>query len=198
MKKYLVVLFGLGLVFAAVGSAQAVTFVDVFNPVDFLMTTSAAADDSYSYSHSVVSSLDALHSGTYGFNSSTDAITSATLALNLYDDGGSGDGSEKTDVWVGLTLGSLTQIEFNQNIMSIPASYNVLLYVTSAGTLEVKIDPTSGDFYFGSSTLTVMANRTEPDPNEPSDGDGVIPEPATVALFGLGLAGAVIRRRRRK
>lgn len=59
------------------------------------------------------------------------------------------------------------------------------------GKINLTIKATSGDFYFDSATLQADVKRGGSAAN-------AVPEPGTVALFGLGLLGALGLRRSRK
>lgn len=126
--------------------------------------------DSHTYSHDVNDDGFVLGSATGG-----------TLSVTLSDDGGFFDSSEIAVFIVeafdfdtgGLTFGSAFIGDLE---LAALGALNV------DGLLDITIQSVWGDFYVGNSTLTVYTS---------------IPEPGTLALLGLGLAGLGFARRRR-
>lgn len=151
-----------------VANAGPMTWNDYY---DFQPDRFLTAGDTALFTHDITD-------GANGFNTSTDNVTSYQLVFDLYDDqdrsgelavawlGGSGDyfnlsGTE----YGGWTLIGRAQLELT-------------------GQLTVAISSLLGDFYLGSSRLTVQGVRA-------------VPEPGMLALFGAGLLGLGLVRRKR-
>jgi hypothetical protein len=151
--------------------ATPVTFTDIVNPNDVHMSF---LNSSHTFTHSILDN---------GFVSGTDAIQSATLVLSLEDDFDLFGGNETVRI-------TLDNVVVNNSLEVGNANYSFLVnssMLQADGQLTVTLSLLSGDFYFNQSRLDVSANRTE-----------AVPEPGTMALMGLGLAGIGFAARRRK
>jgi len=123
-----------------------------------------------------------------GFNTATDTISSYSLKFDLYDDSRN-DGPEiALFSQLGAVLPSFDNVFFNLSGTEGSNSWTIAgrWQLQSTGTLTVAITSLLGDFYLGSSTLTVTGNK------------GSVPEPGTLALFGAALLGFGLLRRKAK
>jgi len=117
-------------------------------------------------------------------------ITEAHLTIDLADDGGSADGSEKLDITVDGVL-----IHNNAD-----ANHGVTIDFSSFGSLgdgkvDVILTARRGDFFYEGATLTVWDDPpTAPAATTP---DAAVPAPAALVLLSSGLAGVAWSRRRR-
>ena len=111
-------------------------------------------------------------------------ISSATLTLALVDD----------EVNDGIETGYLlTESGFwtDWDVATDEYSFNIDVAFLTDGEFKVLLSSLKGDFYVNSSTLTINYEST----NQAAP----VPEPATVLLMGVGLAGiAAIQRKRIK
>jgi hypothetical protein len=124
-------------------------------------------------------------------------ITEATLTLDLADDGGAGDGSEKLD----LDLDGVT-VQSNAN-----ANHDVVITFSdfgdlADGVLTVELVGRSGDFFLEGATLRVVDDPPTTGQNEGTTGSEqeptgptAVPAPAAGVLLAAGLLGLGWRRR---
>ena len=126
-----------------------------------------------------------------GYVGADQEITDALLTLNLFDDFGKADGSEK------LTLrldGDLVPTSGDvQNDLGLTVDLSLLgdniLYVS------LGVDGASGDYYFGWSTLDLTL-QDRPDPvGDTLPPTSAVPLPASLILLGFGLSAAAVARR---
>lgn len=162
------------LMFSGMASAAPITFVDVYDPVNTILTSSEV----FTFTHDINDD---------GFNSSTDTVLSASLELIVRDDSLQ-EGDPPADPFR-LTLDALVQGIFEVNLDSIIVSV-VPLMVEDDGLLNVRmsLSPADGtDFVFASSVLTVEADRVV----------ATVSEPNTIALMLLPAVFLLTKMRRR-
>ncbi len=133
---------------------------------------------SYSYVHDLTDN---------GFRPLTDLITDFSLSINLSDD--RDIWGEKAVINVGDLLGGITyKFNFFSDNFNHGATLLGLIELNWLGTLSVTINSDYGDFYFRGSNLVAggVADTRQ------------VPEPETLAMFGIGLVGVAAAARRRK
>jgi hypothetical protein len=120
-------------------------------------------------------------------------ITAASLSLDLFDDFGQADGSDKLYLFL-----DGVDMEVNGDTQN-----DLLLALTdlsplSDESLTVWVRARTGDFFYGGVTLTftVEDRPADPGPDEiPAPVATSVPLPTSLALLGLGLAALAVRRR---
>ncbi len=114
---------------------------------------------------------------------------SATLAIDIYDDAQCG-GFECFVEWIPES--AIVQVEafdfdsggFTFGSFLGDLEINGLIALNTDGFLDITVRSVTGDFWVGNSTLTVVT------------ADAAVPEPSIIALFGLGLLGLGLARRK--
>jgi hypothetical protein len=193
---------------AAPATASTITFDQTFQPDDVLFNKDGAACSGNTtagtvnmFGDSSCESLAFSFSWT-GFDPSTDVVDSGTLTLTFFDDiGDVGNGEES----VLISLDSLLATpELTIASGGSSPSFGVAAQLND-GLLNVLLTLGSrnrgnNDFYFDSAVISASGTRTTGSVTEPPPGNGVVPvpEPVSLALFGLGLSALGFRLRRRK
>jgi hypothetical protein len=115
-----------------------------------------------------------------GFNPGADVVDSYSLTFNLYD-----DQDREQEIALFSQPGNLfSNVFFDLSGAETGGwTFSGVWQLESSGHLTVAISSLLGDFYLGSSTLTVKGHS--------------VPEPGTLALFGVALLGFGLIRRKR-
>ncbi len=178
MKKLLMFLCAVMLVFGMVGSASAIPYTDIYDGGRLYMSAhSDAPDDSVSWTFDITDD---------GFDPDTQDVTSASVALNFED-------NSTSDWWEIATLDVGSNF-FSWQVVTGDISFTItsLMTLSDSGTVDATLTAGYGDFYFNGATLT--AEGTDPGA---SPVPAHTPEPGTLLLMGTGLLGLVGYGRKR-
>ncbi len=175
MKKFLMFLCAMTLVFGMVGSASAIPYTDTYEPDDPICMEGnifLGSTDSITWTFDITED---------GFNPDTQDVTSASVSLDFSDD--SCDWFELAE----LDVGSNT---FYWEVDTGDVSFGItsLMTLSDTGMVDVTLTCLFGDFYFNSATLTAEGT---------AEGTAPVPEPSTILLMGSGLLGLVGYSRKR-
>ncbi len=170
MRKLLLAVIGLAAVSAP--RASTLTYTDIYNPTDILLSNSGLS--SYTFTHDILDN---------GFNPATNTILSADIYISMMDD------SDRASENVRITLDDLVvahSLDVDAGAYHFTVNSSLL---QDDGKLVVNLNVLSGDFYFQQSELDVTATDTAPAP---------VPEPGSMALMGLGVVGMGLVARRKR
>jgi len=184
MKKVLLAGLAVGaFVVGVAGMANALTITNDHN--NFLMSNSA--NSTYTHSFDITATPYFFQPGTPG-NAGVDTLTSAQLEIWAYDDNDNPSEKYKLTIDLGADIENQSVIS---NISGKISDIQVISYLQPDGLLNMKITQQSGDFYLDKEILNFEFTKYTA-PSSP------VPEPATMLLFGTGIAGlAGIARRKR-
>ena len=191
MKKLLTILCSLVMVSCLAGTALAIptTWTELLDwGPDIKLTDSGIlgeGSDHFDYYHDL---------GTDGFLSAwevggDDIVTSYQLEIGINDD------SDRKDeiAWIiqpGLTdPDTITSYDFSLDFATIGATVAGVVDIMDDGTLNIRIEPVKGDFFLDYSEIRAYGDN---------GGSAPVPEPSTMLLLGLGLAGFAGFRRFKK
>ena len=186
LRRMLVVLAGVAGVIPVGAGAVELTHIPAGAPLCLSAAAPTACNgggtslDDYSFSFDL--------SGVAGPD---EVITAATLSLNLFDDRGPADGSDKLDLFLDTVDMQLSGDVQNDLVLA-------LIDLSTLGDgLDVQLQAHSGDFFFGGATLTLTVEdrQQDPGPDPIETTTTAVPVPASLVLLGLSLVALEVRRR---
>lgn len=176
------------------GVANAIPIVDIVDPA--LDIEVSILDPEFTFIHYLTDRdlTDGIDPDL--FDPAIDTIDSATISINFTDDGG----AETIEIAIGeLTSYVINNIGSSRNYTAvIPSIADLQQHGMLTVLLSTESRPSGvGNFFFANSTLTAQVNKN---PYNISGGriERQVPEPATFAMLGLGLAGLGFVRRKTK
>ena len=180
LRRTLVVLAGLAGMIPAGAGAMTITHTPVGAPLCLSASAPAACNAG--------GASAATYSFSFDLSGVADEILAATLTLQLSDDMGRSDGSEKIDL---LVNGVDLQVNGDANsdfVISLadPGSLG--------GTLNIILGAETGDYFFAGATLTLTVEEQGTD-EIPALDAAAVPVPPSMVLLGLGLVAVAARRR---
>jgi hypothetical protein len=178
---------------AAPAGAAPMTFEDVFDPTDVLLTTAVATACVRDNGADTITPEDPCKTLSFtqalvGYSNPPDVLQSATLTLYLRDDGN--DSADKFTFTGDLT--SLFSSPDEPNVNSNFGIVSVFAQVLNDGMVNLILTATQGDFYFEKAVLNAAWNTG--DSEEPAP----VPEPASLLLLGTGAIAVAYRIRKLK
>src|SRR5882724_11967807 len=189
LRRMLVVLAGLAGMIPAGAGATTLTYTLPGAPICLSANAPAACNAGGASLTAYAFSFDFP-----GVPGADEIITAATLTLNVWDDFGRADGSEKIDVVL-----DVDDILVNEDVQHDIVISLADLAPLSDHLLWVTLGAATGDFFFGGASLalTVEDRPTSggPDEDPAPVTTAAVPLPASLALLGIGLAALAARRR---
>jgi hypothetical protein len=170
MKKSIILLVSLALIFGAVEMVSAIPYTDT-HYANLLMRSGYSTQWTFNI-------------GFDGFDPYTQDVTSASIRLNLADDSG-------CDFWEFANL-SVGENRFFWEVNTGNTSFNVssLVSLSDTGTVAARLTAILGDFWFKNATLHAEGT-------DPGNAAAPVPEPGTILLLGTGLMGLVVASRKK-
>jgi hypothetical protein len=171
------------------GQANAIEITDIYDTDFYLNIDNPILE----YRHDLADDLEA-----------DDIINSAKISIAF----GLVEGSDTLDIQIGEASYTSTNINPSTKVFAVTTSHETLqgdkFLDVQLIYRVVSLNARNQELLFDSSTLTAEVIRTVQTTNTEGGTGGVlvtpsqIPEPTTLALFGLGLAGLGFTRRRMK
>ena len=185
LRRMLVVLAGLAGMIPAAAGATTLTYTLPGAPICLSANAPAACNAGGASLTAYAFSFDFP-----GVPGADEIITAATLTLNVWDDFGRADGSEKIDVVLDvddILVNGDVQHDIVISLADLAPLSDHLLWVT--------LGAATGDFFFGGASLTLTVEDRPGGTDEIPPVTTAVPMPASLALLGIGLAALAVRRR---
>jgi len=185
LRRMLVVLAGLAGMIPAAAGATTLTYILPGAPICLSANAPAACNAGGASLAAYAFSFDFP-----GVPGADEIITAATLTLNVWDDFGQADGSEKIDIVLDVD-DILVNGDVQHDIVISLADLDEL----NDNLLLVTLGAHTGDFFFGGASLTITVEDRPGGTDEIPPVTTAVPLPASLALVGIGLAALAARRR---